>query len=179
MGGGSNNWAVSGDVTDTGQPILIGDPHRELEMPGMYAQAHVAGARFDTAGLTVPGGPGFPHVGHNAQVAWCVTHAMADIQDLFIERFKDGGRRSLHKGAWRETEVHEEILRVRGQDAPERVTIHRTCHGPVICGDHAGAAPSRWPRRSSPGASTASTACHGCCAPGRRPSSTRRRAAGR
>ena len=99
--------------------------------------------------------------------------------EAFIERFKDGGRRSLHKGAWRETEVHEEILRVRGQDAPERVTIHRTCHGPVICGDHAGAAPSRWPRRSSPGASTASTACHGCCAPGRRPSSTRRRAAGR
>nr|WP_264187576.1 penicillin acylase family protein [Salipiger thiooxidans] len=57
---------------------------------------------------------------------------------LFIERFEDGGRRSLRKGAWRETEVHEEILRVRGQDAPERVTIHRTCHGPVICGDPAG-----------------------------------------
>ncbi|WP_404817673.1 penicillin acylase family protein [Salipiger thiooxidans] len=138
LGGGSNNWAVSGDVTDNGEPILIGDPHRELEMPAMYAPAHAAGARFDSVGLTVPGGPGFPHAGHNAQVAWCVTHAMADIQDLFIERFKDGGRRSLHKGAWRETEIHEEILRVRGQDSPERVTIHRTCHGPVICGDPAG-----------------------------------------
>ncbi|MBN8189950.1 MAG: hypothetical protein GYB50_17655 [Rhodobacteraceae bacterium] len=59
-GGGSNNWVVSGDLTDDGEPILIGDPHRELEMPGMYAQAHVAGARFDSVGLTVPGGPGFP-----------------------------------------------------------------------------------------------------------------------
>ncbi|MBN8189951.1 penicillin acylase family protein [Salipiger thiooxidans] len=98
---------------------------------------------------------------------------------LFIERFEDGVRRSLHKGAWRETEIHEETIRVRSQDPPERVTIHRTCHGPVICGDPAGAAPSRWPRRSSPGASTASTACHVCCAPERRPSSTRRRAAGR
>jgi len=137
-GGGSNNWVGSGDLTDTGEPILIGDPHRELEMPAMYAPAHAAGARFDSVGLTVPGGPGFPHAGHNAQVAWCVTHAMADIQDHFIERFKDGGRRSLHKGAWRETEIHEETIRVRSQDSPERVTIHRTCHGPAICGDPAG-----------------------------------------
>lgn len=133
-GGGSNNWAVSGARTATGRPILIGDPHRELEVPAMYSQAHLRGAGFDVIGLTIPGVPGFPHVGHNHDVAWCVTHAMADIQDLFLERFDDEGRRHLHRGIWHETRIRHEIIAVRGAPA-ETVAIHETLHGPVICGD--------------------------------------------
>ncbi|WP_370049649.1 MULTISPECIES: penicillin acylase family protein [Salipiger] len=59
------------------------------------------------------------------QVTWCVTHAMANIQDLFIERFEEAGRRYLHKGTWHDTEIQADTIHVRGQDAPEQVTIHR------------------------------------------------------
>ena len=87
VAGGSNNWALGPQKTATGRPLLAGDPHRVLEMPSMYAQAHLACDDFDVIGLTVPGAPGFPNFGHNGKVAWCVTHAFVDIHDLYIERF--------------------------------------------------------------------------------------------
>ncbi len=178
-GGGSNNWAVSGDLTDDREPILIGDPHRELEMPAMYAPAHAAEARFDSVGLTVPGGPGFPHVGHNAQVAWCVTHAMADIQDSSssASRTAAGAPCARARGARPRSTKRSSACAGRTRPSASPFTAPATGRSSVAIPP--GAAPSRWPRRCSPGASTASTACHGCCAPERRPSSTRRRAAGR
>lgn len=99
----------------------------------MYARAHLRGDRFDVIGLTVPG---FSHVGHNRDVAWCVSHAMADIQDRYVERFRDGGRENLHRDAWHPTEISHEEIAVCGA-APVTVAIHRTGHGPVICGDPA------------------------------------------
>ena len=38
LAGGSNNWALSGQHISTGRPIVAGDPHRQLEMPNMYAR---------------------------------------------------------------------------------------------------------------------------------------------
>ena len=67
LDGGSNNWAISAERTSTGRPIVAGDPHRVLEMPNMYAQAHLACDEFDVIGLTVPGVPGFPHFGHTCR----------------------------------------------------------------------------------------------------------------
>ena len=52
--------ARTAERTATGRPLLAGDPHRVLEMPNMYAQAHLACDEFDVIGLTVPGAPGFP-----------------------------------------------------------------------------------------------------------------------
>lgn len=133
-GGGSNNWVVSGDHTETGLPILAGDPHRELDVPAMYAQAHLCGAQFDVIGLTIPGAPGFPHVGHNADVAWCVTHAMADLQDLYLERFDKDARQVLHRDTWHPVAHRQERIAIRG-GADATVDIWTTPHGPVICGD--------------------------------------------
>ena len=86
--GGSNNWALAGTRTASGLPLLAGDPHRALEMPNVYIQGHLACPEFDVLGLSIPGVPGFPHFGHNDRVAWCITHAMADDQDLY--QFTDG-----------------------------------------------------------------------------------------
>ena len=84
---GSNNWVVHGSRTALGKPLLAGDCHRPLDTPNCYYQNHVACPEFDVIGLSFPGVPGFPHFGHNARVAWCVTHAQADYQDLYVERF--------------------------------------------------------------------------------------------
>lgn len=129
-GGGSNNWAVAGSRTSSGRPLLAGDPHRAFEMPGMYLQAHVASDRFDVIGLTVPGVPGFPHFAHNGRVAWCVTHAFADIHDLFIERFDEQGRH-LTRDGWKPSRTREEQILVR-DSATVPVRIVETGHGPVI-----------------------------------------------
>ena len=68
---------------------------------------------------------------------WCVTHACADYQDLYVERFKPGdpGRYEF-KGEWKKAEVDHETIEVRGGAAVEfEVTVTR--HGPVIAGDPA------------------------------------------
>jgi penicillin amidase len=136
-GGGSNNWALAPSRTATGRPILAGDPHRAFEMPGMYAQMHLGCDQFDAIGLTIPGVPAFPHFAHNAQVAWGVTHAFADIHDLYVEQFdRADPSRYLHKGEWLQATTAVEEIKVRG-GASSEVQIVETMHGPVVAGDPA------------------------------------------
>lgn len=134
-GGGSNNWAVAPQRTATGRPLLAGDPHRQFELPGMYVQNHLAGASFDAIGLAVPGVPAFPHFAHNGRVAWCVTHAFADIHDLYVEQFDGAGRHRTPDG-WQDSARRSEVLQVRGA-GPVAVEIVETRHGPVVAGDPA------------------------------------------
>jgi penicillin amidase len=131
--GGSNNWAVAGHRTASGKPLVAGDPHRPLDVPNVYYQNHVACPEFDVVGLSFAGVPGFPHFGHSAWVAWCVTHASADYQDLFIERFDERGRYQF-RGDWREPDRARETVHVRGE-APVEIEVVATHHGPIVVGD--------------------------------------------
>lgn len=131
---GSNNWAVSGSRTLSGKPLVAGDPHRAYEIPGMYTQLHLACPDFDAIGFAVPGVPAFPHFCHTDNVAWCVTHAFADIHDLYVETFTDGGARYATEDGEAEATLRQETIAVRG--APdETITVTETRHGPVIAGD--------------------------------------------
>ena len=135
-GGGSNNWAVSAQLSTTGRPVLAGDPHRAFELPNMYAQGHLACPEFNVIGLTVPGVPGFPHFAHNGKVAWCVTHGFADIHDLYVERFDAGAAHALFQDSWEPTRRRTETIAIRGE-APRVMEVVETRHGPVIAGDPA------------------------------------------
>jgi len=135
---GSNNWALTGARTASGLPLLAGDPHRPLEVPNVYYQNHVACPDFDVIGYSFAGVPGFPHFGHNAEVAWCITHAGADYHDLFIERFApDDPTRYEFRGEWREAERRRETIAVRDGAARE-IDVTVTHHGPIVVGDPAG-----------------------------------------
>ena len=138
-GGGSNNLAVGPDRTATGRPILAGDPHRVFEVPGMYAQHHLACDAWDAIGLSVPGVPGFPHYMHNGRVAYCVTHAFVDIHDLYLEQFNADGTRVRVGDGWEPVQSRSETVHVRGAES-RTVTVTETRHGPVIAGDPAGGA---------------------------------------
>ncbi|MET8023761.1 penicillin acylase family protein [Streptomyces avermitilis] len=85
---GSNGWLVSGERTVTGQPVIAGDPHRFIEDPGVYQQIRLSCPEFDVVGLAVPGVPGIAHFAHTGKVAWAITNAMADYQDLYRERLR-------------------------------------------------------------------------------------------
>ncbi len=134
---GSNNWALSGHRTASGKPLLAGDPHRGLDTPNVYYQNHVACPDFDVIGLSFPGVPGFPHFGHNASVAWCVTHAQADYQDLYVERFHpDDPTQYEFQGQWQSAEVQRETIHVKNGE-PVTFDLMVTHHGPIISGDPA------------------------------------------
>ncbi|MGV9371964.1 penicillin acylase family protein [Micromonospora tulbaghiae] len=132
---GSNAWALPADPATGRGPVIAGDPHRLLELPGVYQQVRLACPEFDVIGLAFPGVPGLPHFGHTGHVAWAVTNAMADYQDLYRERLRRDGDRVLVREAdgWTPAARHVEEIEVRG-GAPETVEVIETPRGPVI--DH-------------------------------------------
>ena len=130
---GSNSWLVMGSRTTTGMPVLCNDSHRQLDVPNVYWQVHVRCPEFDVVGATFPGLPGFPHFGHNGKVAWCITHAMADNQDLYIEEFDGVGRYRTPSG-WAEPARISERIEVAGGE-PETIEVWLTRHGPIVHGD--------------------------------------------
>ncbi|BBC34519.1 hypothetical protein SGFS_058130 [Streptomyces graminofaciens] len=135
---GSNGWLVGGDRTDTGQAVIAGDPHRFIEEPGVYQQIRLSCDEFDVVGLAVPGLPGIAHFGHTGTVAWAITNAMADYQDLYRERLRrtdaEGGVEALDPdGEWRAARRHVETVEVAGGD-PVEVEVVETPRGPVVIG---------------------------------------------
>ncbi|RJK98025.1 penicillin acylase family protein [Vallicoccus soli] len=132
---GSNAVAVTGARTASGLPLLAGDPHRVLERPGVYQQVHLVAEDegVDVVGLAFPGVPGVAHFGHTGTVAWAVTNAMADYQDLYRERLRREGGRVLALGpeGWEPAEVGTAVLAVRDGD-PVEVEVVETARGPVV-----------------------------------------------
>ncbi|MFI6015345.1 penicillin acylase family protein [Streptomyces sp. NPDC051243] len=133
---GSNGWLVSGERTVTGHAIIAGDPHRFIEEPGVYQQIQLSCPEFDVVGLAVPGIPGIAHFGHTGTVAWAITNAMADYQDLHRERLRrtGAGVEALGPdGVWRRATRHTEVVEVAGEE-PVEVEVIETERGPVIIG---------------------------------------------
>ncbi len=126
---GSNNWAVAASRSVTGSPLLAGDPHLPPGMPGIVYQVGLYLGDRHCRGASLAGLPGVM-MGQNNDVAWSFTNAMADVMDLFIERIDgdtyefEGERVALARS--------EEEIRVRGRTEPERLTVSRTRHGPIV-----------------------------------------------
>ena len=134
--GGSNGWAVSGERTQSGLPLVAGDSHRALDTPNVYYQVHLSCPEFTVIGHAVPGMPGALHFCHNEHVAWGMTHGGCDTQDLFAEKFRrsNGQLQYLFKGDWKDASEESETLKVRGA-ADEEIAVVETHHGPVVAGD--------------------------------------------
>ncbi|WP_053759402.1 penicillin acylase family protein [Streptomyces sp. AS58] len=133
---GSNGWLVSGERTVTGQSVIAGDPHRFIEDPGVYQQIRLSCPEFDVVGIAVPGVPGTAHFGHAGTVAWAITNAMADYQDLYEERLRrtGAGVEALGPdGSWTRALRHTESVEVAGEDRVP-VEVIETDRGPVIAG---------------------------------------------
>src|SRR5918996_1846480 len=127
--GGSNNWAVAGERTKNGRPLLAGDPHLPPSMPGIFYQVDLELEGRFARGASLPGVPGIS-MGQNNDVAFAFTNAMADVMDLFVERIE--GDRYEFEGEWRPLTVVVEKISVRGRSEPERLEVRATHHGPIV-----------------------------------------------
>ncbi|MGY0025135.1 GNAT family N-acetyltransferase [Streptomyces sp. YJ-C3] len=136
---GSNGWLVDGARAAAGGTLIAGDPHRFIEDPGVYQQIRLSCPEFDVVGLAVPGVPGIGHFGHAGGVAWAITNAMADYQDLYRERLRrtaDGGVEAFGPDGWRAAHAHvEEGVGGRdGSDGSDGVEVVETERGVVVIG---------------------------------------------
>jgi penicillin amidase len=132
---------IGGRRTASGLPLVAGDPHRTIELPGCYQQVGLACPEFDVVGFTFPGVPGVQHFAHAGSVAWGITNAMADYQDLTLESLRSSGvagdgvplLEARGIDGWEPVEHHLEIVRVRGEH-DVAVPVAVTARGPVITG---------------------------------------------
>ncbi|MDX1482842.1 MAG: penicillin acylase family protein [Alphaproteobacteria bacterium] len=127
----SNSWAVSGSRTQSGKPIVAGDPHLGFEAPNLWYLARVSGPGLAIAGATLPGVP-FHVLGHNGHIGWTLTTTGADTQDLVIETLAPGDDgRYLTADGPRRFATRTETVRIRGE-TPVQITVRATRNGPVV-----------------------------------------------
>ena len=127
---GSNAWVVAGSKTTTGAPFLCNDMHLALGLPSLWYLAHLVGGPYNVTGVSLPGLP-MVLVGHNARIAWGMTLAYTDCEDLFVEEFDSELRRYRFGHEWREAQVIREEIRVKGRE-PHVEQVIVTQHGPII-----------------------------------------------
>ncbi len=131
---GSNNWAVSGERSETGKPILSNDMHLPLNNPSIWMQMHqVVPGKINVTGVIIPGEP-FIVAGHNEKIAWGMTNLMVDDVDLYTEKINPENHDQYYfNGQWKDLVKKTEIIEIRG-GRPDTVIISYTHRGPVISG---------------------------------------------
>lgn len=129
--GASNNWVVDGTMTTTGKPILCNDPHLGQTAPSIWFECHLVAGDIDVVGASFPGAPGIV-IGHNHHVAWGVTNAISDVEDLYIEKFNPQNPNQYEfKGHWEEARVYHEEIKIKSKE-PVIEEVRVTRHGPVL-----------------------------------------------
>ncbi len=142
---GSNNWVVSGELSETGKPLLASDPHRPVILPSLRYLVHLNAPGWNVIGSGEPALPGVA-IGHNERIGWGFTIVQYDLADLFVEKINpDNPDQYLYDGVWLDMEIEREMVDVKGGAARE-VVLEYTRHGPVIWRDPAGgrAVALRW-----------------------------------
>ena len=128
---GSNNWALSGNRTTSGKPLLANDPHLGLSAPALWYFARLEAPGLNVIGATLPGIPAVV-LGRTDSIAWSFTNTGPDVQDLFIEELDPS-----NPGQYRTPDgmaaflVREEVIEIKNK-AAHRFIVKQSRHGPII-----------------------------------------------
>ncbi|WES63648.1 penicillin acylase family protein [Microbacter sp. GSS18] len=131
---GSNSWVVSGNLTESGMPLLVNDPHLGASLPSVWHQVQLRcrtvdeSCPFDVAGFSFSGLPGVI-IGHNSRIAWGFTNLSSDVTDLYVERIE--GDSYWRDGSLVPLETRSETIRVAGGD-DVTIQVRSTVHGPIV-----------------------------------------------
>lgn len=116
---GSNAWAISGQRTTSGRPILANDPHLLALQPGPWLPIHLRAPGYDVKGVALTFGPGVV-LGATPHHAWGATNVTGDVQDLF-----EVGPDDI-------TGTRVERITVLGDPDPQVIDVPETRHGPIL-----------------------------------------------
>lgn len=130
---GSNNWAVSGALTENGRAIVSNDMHLNLDTPNVYYRARLVvdgSVPLDVSGVTLPGSP-FVIAGSNTRVAWGFTNSYGDYTDAVLLKPGAAAGSYVTPEGDRNFEIHKEAINVKGED-PVVFEVRETVWGPVL-----------------------------------------------
>ncbi len=137
---GSNNWAVSGDHSESGGAIVCNDMHLMISIPNIWYRVSykiTAEENRQISGVSLPGSP-FIVAGSNGEVAWGFTNSYGDWGDLVILE-TEAGQPNLYKTPAGPSGIvsYQEVIRVNGA-ADDTLMVEETIWGPVIDKDYRG-----------------------------------------
>ena len=134
---GSNSWAISGEHTDSGLPLLANDPHLSVQLPaiwyenGLHCYPKNRDCELDVVGFSFAGSP-YIVIGHNSYIAWGFTNMGPDVQDLFVEKINPSNPNQYEvDGEWKDMDRVTEIIEVAGSE-PIIIEVRSTHHGPIV-----------------------------------------------
>ncbi|WP_295119316.1 penicillin acylase family protein [uncultured Chitinophaga sp.] len=127
---GSNNWAVSGNRTRSGAPILCNDPHLGLNLPSLWYEVQINTPTMNVYGVSLPGAPGVL-IGFNDFIGWGITNGSEDVKDYYRVKFRNGRHQYLFNGEYRNVDLRVEEIKIKGQSSYYD-TVAYTVWGPVM-----------------------------------------------
>ena len=145
----SNAILVSGALTDTGNPILLGGPQVGYAIPSFFFEVGLHAPGIDAVGVLPPAGPGIV-IGRTQNFAYTITSGITDQVDTYLEVLKPGNAKQyLFNGVYYNMSCRTETFTVQEPPPPAGsggapMTVQRefcrTVHGPVFFSDPAGGA---------------------------------------
>ena len=129
---GSNGFAISGKLTNSGAPMLLINPHTSFYFRG---EVHVVSEEGLNAYGAVTWGQFFVYQGFNEHTGWMHTSTYVDFMDEFVQDVfeRDGQLVYRYGDEVRPVEVSEVTLKYKQGDRMRSRTFetYRTHHGPV------------------------------------------------
>ncbi|UUT12486.1 penicillin acylase family protein [Pseudomonas zeae] len=128
---GSNAWVIAGSRSQSGKPLLAGDPHIRFSVPSVWYEAQLSAPGFELYGhhqALVP----FAFLGHNLDFGWSLTMFQNDDLDLIAEKVNpDNPNQVWYRGQWTDMVVTQQQINVKGQP-PVTLTLRQSPHGPIV-----------------------------------------------
>ncbi len=129
---GSNGFAISGKLTESGKAMLLINPHTSFFFRG---EVHVVSEEGLNVYGAVTWGQFFVYQGFNEHNGWMHTSSYTDVMDEFIETVidKDGSKFYKYGDALRPVIQKQITLSYAEDDSVKEktFTLYRTHHGPV------------------------------------------------
>lgn len=138
---GSNNWVVDGSLTDSGNALVLNDPHLRFYIPALFYHSHMNttyyGGDEGTANLTGISFPGIAGVliGFNDHVAWGATTVGWDVSDVYAETLNAAGDAVLFNGSYvpiKPVTVEIGVLSATGTEKRSQVIEIVPHHGAIV-----------------------------------------------
>ncbi|MGO4309381.1 penicillin acylase family protein [Pseudomonas sp. KB_15] len=128
---GSNAWVIAGNRTQSGKPLLAGDPHIRFSAPSVWYEAHLSAPGFELYGHYQALMP-FASLGMNRDFGWSITMFQNDDLDLIAEKVNpDNPNQVWYRGKWVDMVTSEQKIAVKGQE-PVTLVLRQSPHGPIV-----------------------------------------------
>ena len=127
---GSNNWAISGEKSYSGNPILANDPHLGLNLPCIWYVMQLSTPTQNAFGATLPGALAVIS-GFNQHIAWGETNATRDVIDWYKIEFNADRTKYKFDDQWKAVTVRVEDIKIKGKESYKDSVLY-THHGPVV-----------------------------------------------